>query len=55
MKKMAFVVSDDGEAIKGIEFLIEVLGYNPDKIRNLNATQLEELVDISKQDMSQLS
>ena len=54
MKKMAFVVSDDGRQKGDREFLIEVLGYNPDKIKNLNATQLEELVDVSKQDMSQL-
>tara|TARA_B100000035_G_scaffold84657_1_gene71153 strand:+ start:5174 stop:9439 length:4266 start_codon:yes stop_codon:yes gene_type:complete len=54
MKKMAFVLSDDGRQKGDREFLIEVLGYNPDKIKNLDATQLEELVDISKQDMSQL-
>ena len=54
IKKMAFVVSDDGRQKGDKEFLIEVLGYDPNKIKNLNATQLSELVDISKQDMSQL-
>ena len=54
MKKMAFVVSDDGRQKGNKDFLIEVLGYDPEKIKNLNETQLAELVDISKQDMTQM-
>tara|TARA_R110002012_G_scaffold88674_1_gene218191 strand:- start:44 stop:4264 length:4221 start_codon:yes stop_codon:yes gene_type:complete len=54
MKKMAFIVSDDGRQKGNKDFLIEVLGYNPEKIKNLNETQLAELVDISKQDMTQM-